>query len=117
VQEANGARSAFDTLKQRRFGIVVCDIEMRDVSGLQLVQAVRSDPELRSTPILLITGSMKPDYIGQGRHLGADGFLLKPFTVQALRRKMVEVVSLAQSEATNAFRLAHAYRAGGSRFN
>ena len=92
VNDAGTAREAFALLHQRQFRLVICDIEMQEISGIQLLQAIRSDVRIPKVPVLMVTGSLDTKHVATLRHVRADGYLLKPFSGESLRRKILEVV-------------------------
>jgi two-component system chemotaxis response regulator CheY len=71
---------------------------MDEIDGLQLVSAVRSDKTIPSIAILLVTASMSQRHVGRARAVRADGYLIKPFTAESLRRKLVEIVAIRPPE-------------------
>jgi signal transduction histidine kinase len=64
--------------------LVLCDINMPGKSGLQLLEEVRHDPELANCPFVFMTGNPRYAEPRASMDLGADDFLLKPFTMEAL---------------------------------
>ena len=81
------AASGFDALRllpRGPYDLVISDINMPDINGLELVQFMRKSEQHRTTPILLIsTQSSERDRV-RGLRLGADGYLAKPFGAAAL---------------------------------
>jgi CheY-like chemotaxis protein len=69
---------ALDAVQQHRPAVVVSDVDMPRMTGLDLCKAIRADPELRHTPVVLISGALLP---GDPRAIeaGATATLLKPF--------------------------------------
>jgi len=85
--------TALSTILKNPVKFIICDVEMQPISGLQFLSALRNDAELKNIPVLLITASRNIKYALAARNLSAEGFLLKPFSAEALRRAMVEVAS------------------------
>ena len=86
------AASGFDALRllpQEDFDLVVTDINMPDINGLELVSFVRSNERFRSTPVVIVSTERSERDRDKGLELGADAYLVKPFDPDALR----EVVS------------------------
>ncbi len=86
------AASGFDALRllpREDFDLVVTDINMPDINGLELVSFVRSNERFESTPVVIVSTEGSERDRDKGLELGADAYLVKPFDPDALR----EVVS------------------------
>lgn len=68
--------------------VVLVDWTMPEMNGLAFLSAVRSDPRLAKTPVLLVTGDGNPAQLVQAREAGADGVLVKPVTQRVLMEKI-----------------------------
>ncbi len=81
------AASGFDALRllpRGPYDLVITDINMPDINGLELVQFMRKSELHKSTPILLISTQSSERDRQRGMTLGADGYLAKPFTQEQL---------------------------------
>jgi two-component system chemotaxis response regulator CheY len=79
---------------------MISDWEMQPMTGPQLVQAIRQNPALSDTRIILITAhGVRHD---EAWLVGADGYLSKPFTAAALGEKIEEVLSTAADQMKSA---------------
>ncbi|MGB0385336.1 MAG: response regulator transcription factor [Ardenticatenaceae bacterium] len=67
--------------KGRQINLVVLDLGLPAMSGFEVAQRIKSDPILKSIPILLCTGK-PPTKIIEGMHAGADDFIRKPFSIE-----------------------------------
>ena len=94
VTVADGA-AALDAVRQHRPEIVVTDVDMPLMNGLELCRAIRADPELRTIPVILASGSLLP---GDPRvtEVGASATLLKPFLPTQLLDCVNDLLSPAQ---------------------
>jgi two-component system, chemotaxis family, chemotaxis protein CheY len=90
--ESDGNK-ALARLRSRDYQLVICDMHMQPVTGLQLLRSVRQDKALNGTRFLLMTGSVEPSTVSAARQAGADAYLLKPFTPEQLKGKVVEIFS------------------------
>jgi two-component system chemotaxis response regulator CheY len=85
--EVSEATSGFDALRllpRGPYDLVVTDINMPDINGLELVQFMRKSELHRATPILLISTQSSERDRQRGLRLGANGYLAKPFAAKAL---------------------------------
>jgi response regulator RpfG family c-di-GMP phosphodiesterase len=82
VEEAESARSAAERIASRRPDVVVLDVAMPGVDGLDFCRGLKADPYTADIPVLLLTG----DSISErsGREAGAEAFVRKPFSPLAL---------------------------------
>jgi two-component system, chemotaxis family, chemotaxis protein CheY len=92
VDEANDGASALAKLRARRFGLVISDWAMEPMNGLELLQQVRSDPELKALPFIMITAENRKDRVAKAEQAGADGYIVKPFNAEALSDKIARVM-------------------------
>lgn len=81
AEPVRDAREALDRARASRPDVIVMDIQMPHVSGLDLIEAIRNEEKLRDTPIMAVTA-----YAGKGdknrvRTAGADAFVSKPITL------------------------------------
>jgi signal transduction histidine kinase len=77
-----GLRRAYELLPD----LILCDVRMPDIEGPTVLQALRVDPATADLQVVLMTGVQSSLPVRSGMDLGADDFLLKPFTVAALLR-------------------------------
>jgi two-component system chemotaxis response regulator CheY len=92
VDEANDGASALAKLRARRFSLVISDWAMEPMSGLELLEAMRADPELKTLPFIMITAENRSDRIARAEQAGADGYIVKPFNAEALRDRIARVM-------------------------
>jgi two-component system chemotaxis response regulator CheY len=84
VDDADDGASALAKLRAKRFGLVISDWAMEPMSGLELLQAMRADPNLRTLPFIMITAENRRERVAQAEQAGADGYIVKPFNAEAL---------------------------------
>ena len=84
VVEASSGFDALRLLPRGPYDLVITDINMPDINGLELVQFMRKSELHRQTPILLISTQSSERDRQRGLTLGADGYLAKPFTQEGL---------------------------------
>jgi two-component system, chemotaxis family, chemotaxis protein CheY len=85
--EVHTAVSGFDALKvlpRHRFELIITDINMPDINGLELINFVKKNPHYRDTPLFIVTTEGREQDRDRGLQLGADEYLVKPFLSETL---------------------------------
>ncbi len=88
VVEASGGFDALRLLPRGPYDLVITDINMPDINGLELIQFIRTNEHHRTTPILLISTQSSERDRARALSLGADGYVAKPFTAEDLRSRV-----------------------------
>jgi two-component system chemotaxis response regulator CheY len=86
VTQAESGFEALRLLPRQRFDIVISDVNMPDINGLELVRFVRESANHKSTPVLLVTTDGRAADRERGERLGASAYLVKPFAPDELLR-------------------------------
>jgi len=73
------------------YNFVVSDWNMPNMDGLTLLQKVRSSPQLKHLPVLMITAEAKKENIIAAAQAGASGYIVKPFTAATLAEKLDKI--------------------------
>ncbi len=84
VETASGFE-ALKLLPRHRFDLIITDINMPDINGLELVHFVKSNPDYRTIPLVIITTEGSSRDQERGLKLGADAYLVKPFEPKTLQ--------------------------------
>lgn len=84
VIEASDGQQALEKAKQTSFDLVLSDVNMPVMDGIELVKNLRTLPEYKFTPILMLTTESAGDKKMQGKNAGATGWLVKPFNPEQL---------------------------------
>ncbi len=92
VDEASDGSSALRKLREGKFGLVVSDWNMAPMTGLQLLQEVRSDDKLKDLPFIVVTAESKTEAVITAKQAGASNYILKPFNVATLKSKLSSVL-------------------------
>ncbi len=85
ITEAASGFEALRMLPREDFDLVVTDINMPDINGLELVSFVRGNERYRSMPLVIVSTEGSSRDRDKGLGLGADAYLVKPFDPDALR--------------------------------
>jgi len=72
-------RSGIDKAVEERPDLILLDIYMPGISGLEVCKAVRDNSEISSTPIILLTAGALKEEVSEGYAIGADDYIFKPF--------------------------------------
>lgn len=91
THEADDGSSAWPMLQSSDFDFVVTDWNMPGMSGIELLQKIRSDERLKSIPVLMVTAEAKRDQIVAAAQAGVNGYVVKPFTAAALKEKIDKI--------------------------
>ena len=83
VQTASGFE-ALKILPRHRFELIITDINMPDINGLELINFVKKNPNYRDVPLFVITTEGREQDRERGLALGAAEYLVKPFTPESL---------------------------------
>jgi DNA-binding response OmpR family regulator len=92
VIEARDGEEAWTLIKERKPALVLLDIKMPGRSGIELLRAIRADPELRGTQVMMLTSSDDQADIDAGILAGADFYLTKPFLPADLVARVSEAI-------------------------
>lgn len=96
ITEAENGFDALRALPREPYDLIVTDINMPDINGLELVSFVKGNASYRSIPLLIIsTEGSERDRL-RGLELGADAYLVKPFEPDDLRRTARALLAKAQ---------------------
>ena len=80
VYEAENGFSALKLIPDNEFQLVLTDINMPDINGLELISFLRQHPVYQKVPILIISTESAEEDRRRGLAIGANGYLTKPFT-------------------------------------
>ncbi|MDE1942143.1 MAG: chemotaxis response regulator CheY [Betaproteobacteria bacterium] len=91
VQEAEDGVDALQKLAGSNFDFVVSDWNMPNMTGIELLRKIRSDPALKHLPVLMVTAEAKKENIIEAAQAGASGYIVKPFTAATLDEKLKKI--------------------------
>jgi two-component system chemotaxis response regulator CheY len=92
IQEANDGAVALPMLKDGQFDMLITDWNMPKLAGIELLRAVRAEPKLSGLPVLMVTAEVKREQIIAATQAGVNGYIIKPFTAQALISKVQKIL-------------------------
>jgi two-component system chemotaxis response regulator CheY len=93
IAEASDGLEALKELDARKRSLVLCDINMPNMDGLQLLTAVRARPEWNDVRFIMITTEGSQERVVEAVRLGASGYVRKPFTAEEIKEKISSCVA------------------------
>jgi len=97
IDEAESGFAALRMLPKQAYDLIVTDINMPDINGLELVSFVKCDPRYRRTPLVIVSTEGSERDREKGLALGADAYLVKPFGAEELQRLVLDLLSHASA--------------------
>ncbi|WP_213948734.1 chemotaxis response regulator CheY [Luteibacter sp. dw_328] len=91
IQEAEDGNAALMMLRAQPFDLVVTDWNMPNMTGIELLRAIRADAALKSMPVLMVTAENNRDQIIAAAQSGVNGYVVKPFTAVTLKEKLDKI--------------------------
>ncbi len=91
IEEVSDGNSALVRLKSGLFDLVITDMEMPKMSGLELLQQIRYDPNLKQIPVLMVTENGMQENIVAAFKAGLNAYVVKPVDVKVFAEKMKNI--------------------------
>ncbi|HAJ27114.1 MAG TPA: response regulator [Syntrophus sp. (in: bacteria)] len=92
VVEAEDGVVALSILKSQQIDFVISDWNMPNMTGYELLKAVRADPEIGKTPFLMITAESLQENVVAAVKAGVSNYIVKPFTAETLNEKITKIM-------------------------
>ena len=92
VVEASDGQDAFDKAKRGQVDLVISDVNMPVMDGISLIRNLRTLPDYKFTPILMLTTESAADKKSEGKAAGATGWIVKPFNPDQLLNTIKKVL-------------------------
>jgi len=99
VDEAEDGQNALQKLTSQPVDFVISDWNMPNMDGLQLLQAIRANANLKHIPVMMVTAEAKRENIITAAQAGASGYIVKPFTAATLNEKLCKIFEKMDSKA------------------
>jgi len=80
-------------MRTKQYGLVISDWNMQPMTGYELLQEVRRDPNLRKTPFIMVTAESKVDNVIAAKKAHVSNYIIKPFSANTLRDKIDAVLT------------------------
>ena len=88
IVEAEDGTVALSLLKREKVDFVISDWNMPNMSGLDLLKAIRADEHLKPLPVLLVTAEALKENVVEALKAGVNNYVVKPFTAEMLKEKI-----------------------------
>jgi two-component system chemotaxis response regulator CheY len=88
LDEAADGVAALAKIREKRYALVISDVNMEPMGGLELLEHVRADEQLAKVRFVMITADMKAANVVAARQGGVDSFITKPFLAETLKAKI-----------------------------
>jgi two-component system chemotaxis response regulator CheY len=92
VFEASDGMEALEKLKLEKVGLILSDINMPNMDGIELLSKLKADDALKTVPIVMITTEGSQAKVMQALQLGAAGYVRKPFTAEQIKEKLAGII-------------------------
>ncbi|HZU25964.1 MAG TPA: response regulator [Bryobacteraceae bacterium] len=92
VIEAGDGREALEKLQARSVGLILSDINMPNMDGIEFLQRVKANDSWKNLPMIMVTTEGSQDKVLQAIQLGAAGYIRKPFTADQIKEKLIGIV-------------------------
>ena len=87
------SRDALDGLSKMKAGLILLDLNLPDLSGLEVCRRVKDDPELKDTPVIVVSVESDPFSIQRATEMGAARYLIKPVGLDDLETAILQTLS------------------------
>jgi two-component system chemotaxis response regulator CheY len=94
ILEAGDGTDALEILRARKVDLVLADLHMPNMGGIEMTQRMTADPALRGIPVVVVSADPNAGRIDQLRRDGIKGYLAKPFTPESFRDVLVQTLGV-----------------------
>lgn len=101
VLKTYSSTPAISLIAKEKPDVVILDIMMPDISGLEVLRFMRRDPQLQATPVIVVSARSMPSDIKEGLEAGATIYLTKPVGYLDLKKSVDQVVQEGQSRSSS----------------
>jgi two-component system chemotaxis response regulator CheY len=91
VDDASDGTAALSKMRSKRYGLVISDWNMEPMTGYELLKQVRANPNMSSTPFIMVTAESKTENVIAAKQAGVNNYIVKPFNAETLKSKIEAV--------------------------
>lgn len=88
ILEAEDGKSALKMLQSDKFDLIMCDWNMPEMPGIELLGKVRADEQLKGIPFVMVTAEAQKENIIEAVKAGVNSYIVKPFTAEIVEQKL-----------------------------
>jgi adenylate cyclase len=103
VASASSGNEAIALLEKQKFSLVLLDLMMPDLNGDEVLKLIKSDPDKRDIPVIMISADTDAEKVSQCIEFGADDYLSKPFNPAILRARIGAALRTKEGRVLEAF--------------
>ncbi len=92
VTIARNGKEVFDSIATERPDLILLDIMLPDINGFEICHSIRTDYDMQDVKIILLTAKSRDADINKGMAMGADAYIIKPFSTKDLVQKINDMI-------------------------
>lgn len=93
IAEAEDGKNALKMLQNDKFGLIMCDWNMPEMPGIELLNRIRADEQLKGIPFVMVTAEAQKENILDAVKAGVNSYIVKPFTAEIVEQKLKKIFS------------------------
>ena len=101
VLTSSDGMGALELLKTEPVGFIICERNLKQVSGMELLKEIRENPEFQRVPFMMMGSDFQKEDVFLGAEFGIDGFLKKPFVLKDVTSRISASIQRYQDTASN----------------
>ncbi len=98
IYEANNGKEALEVLKNNWVDLILTDINMPEMNGVELIEEINKDDILKTIPIAIISTEGSQTRVEELKSKGVKAYLRKPFTPESLKKMIIDLLNLKEGE-------------------
>jgi two-component system chemotaxis response regulator CheY len=104
IHEAEDGRAALTMIKTAEingtpFKMVFCDWSMPEMTGIEVLEYMRSQPKFKTVPFVMVTAEAEQDCVVRAIRAGANEYLIKPISAESLQKKITKILGKETAKA------------------
>ena len=88
---------ALEKLPERRFDLIITDLNMPKMDGYEFIRVLRENPEYHNIPVIILTSLTDERNVDTGFRVGATSYLMKPFRPEKIRYEVLKCISMSEN--------------------